>query len=284
MLNRKSALAHTVNVEFDGASFRWNLDKVTPLTGSWFKLCMGRGITNARPRFSGGDVDYSTDDGQEQNSNMIGFIFVPYDDGQYSVHTNYAHANNLVGFANGADANASEFRSFGSIDLMTAAFVADGVGDEINDFLDDTKFFISYAQSETQPDSGKSMLGSAKDEKGHSTWIGVNMPGISDGDRFGLEWNKGSKYWRSMTYGEDTMVGSKIAARGTAVEAYYHKPLTKALTMSVRYTKIDYDYTGSNGFFGNYSGTPMSIDDAVAMGMNPVKKAEDIRAYIRYRF
>lgn len=33
--NRQSALAHTVNVEFDGASFRWNLDKVTPLTGAW---------------------------------------------------------------------------------------------------------------------------------------------------------------------------------------------------------------------------------------------------------
>jgi hypothetical protein len=283
--NRKSALAHTVNVEFDGASMRWNLDKVTPLTGSWIKLCMGRGITNARPRFSGTDVDYSRDNGQEANSNMMGFIFVPYDNGQYSLHTNYAHANNLVGFANGTDARANDFKSFGSMTYMTAAFVADGIGDEISDFLDNTIFFASYAQSETDPDGGKSMLGSANSEKGDSTWVGIQMPCLLSSDgRVGFEWNKGDKYWRSMTYAEDTMIGSKVGARGTAIEAYYHKPLTKSLSFSVRYTKIDYDYTGSNGFFGNYSGTPMTIDEAVAAGQNPVEEAEDIRAYIRYRY
>ena len=277
---RQSALAHTVNVEFDGASFKWNLEKVTPLTGSWIKLCMGRGITNAKSRFKSDGTDYATSTNQEANSNMVGFIFVPYDDGQYSIHTNYAHANNLIGFANMADAGANNFTSFGSITYLTAAFVADGIGDEINDFLDNTKFFVSYAQSKTSPDAGNAMLGSPDDETGHSTWIGVQMPGISEGDRFGLEWNKGSKYWRSMTYGEDTMIGSKVATRGTALEAYYHKPLTKALSLSVRYTKIDYDYTGSNGFFGSY-GKPTAIADA---GNTAIKKAEDIRAYIRYRF
>jgi hypothetical protein len=31
--------------------------------------------------------------------------------------------------------------------------------------------------------------------------------------------------------------------------------------MQLRYVSMDYDYTGSNGFFGNYSGNTMSIDD-----------------------
>lgn len=40
------------------------------------------------------------------------------------------------------------------------------------------------------------------------------MPVVVTKDgKIGLEYNKGSKYWRSMTYGEDTMVGSKLAAR-----------------------------------------------------------------------
>ena len=82
-----------------------------------------------------------------------------------------------------------------------------------------------------------------------------------------------------MTHGEDTIIGSKIAARGTAWELYYNKPLTKALSASVRYTKIDYDYTGSNGFFGSRS-APQTITNQA----NVVKEASDIRAYIRYRY
>ncbi|MCF6206954.1 MAG: DUF3373 domain-containing protein, partial [Sulfurovum sp.] len=40
--------------------------------------------------------------------------------------------------------------------------------------------------------------------------------------------------------------------------------LTDALSAQVRYTNIDYDYTGSNGFFGNTSGAAMKIDDVKA--------------------
>jgi hypothetical protein len=128
------------------------------------------------------------------------------------------------------------------------------------------------------------MLGSADKESGHSIWIGAQMPcPITDDGRFGIEWNKGSKYWRSMTYGEDSMAGSKIATRGTAIEAYWLKPLTKSLSLNLRYSKIDYDYTGSNAFFGA-DGTPMTMEEATKMGQNPVSEAEDIRVSVRYRF
>ena len=285
---RKSAIASTVNVEFDGASFRWNLDQVIPLTGTWFKLCMGRGVTNAYQRFNSpnGD-DYSSNPTLTSDSDMVGFIFVPYDDGQYSIHTNWAEANHLIGYGLTNDGQIDMNNGFvdtGDITLTTVMFKADGIGDGINDFLDNTTLFASYSTSKTDPNEQQQMLGSKEDKTGSSVWIGAQMPCLFTEDgRFGIEYNKGSKYWRSMTYAEDTMIGSKVAARGTAVEAYWLKPLTKSLSLSLRYTKIDYDYTGSNAFFGA-GGTPMTIAQAKANGMNPVEKASDFRASIRYKF
>jgi len=46
------------------------------------------------------------------------------------------------------------------------------------------------------------------------------------------------------------------------------------------------DYAGSNGFFGSTTGTPMSMSEAIGAGAGSmvVDKAQDIRAYIRYKF
>jgi hypothetical protein len=52
---------------------------------------------------------------------------------------------------------------------------------------------------------------------------------------------------------------------------------------------MEYDYTGSNSFFGA-DGKPTSIADAEAayqsgLAMSsPVESAQDVRAYMRYRF
>jgi hypothetical protein len=87
-----------------------------------------------------------------------------------------------------------------------------------------------------------------------------------------------------MTYGEDTAIGSKIATRGDAWEVYWLKPLTKSLSTSIRYTMIDYDYSGSNAFFG-VDGTPTKLSELPAnqKGMY-VDKANDLRIMIRYKF
>jgi hypothetical protein len=52
-----------------------------------------------------------------------------------------------------------------------------------------------------------------------------------------------------------------MAARGDAWELNYTYQLTKALSLQARYVNIDYDYMGSQGFFGNTSGAAMKIDD-----------------------
>jgi hypothetical protein len=141
--------------------------------------------------------------------------------------------------------------------------------------------------TKTDPYAGKTMLGSPDSQTGYSYWIGTQMPSlISDEGKWGVEFNHGSKYWRPITYAEDTLIGSKIATRGDAYEMYFTEPLVDdILTFQLRYTYIDYKYSGSNGFFGSTSGTPMAIGDIPsAMQGSIVNKAQDIRAYIRYKF
>jgi hypothetical protein len=169
----------------------------------------------------------------------------------------------------------------GDMDGAAISLMSNGIGDEINDFLDETIVFASFATSKSHPDSGKTMLGSEDSKNGYSYWIGTQMPNLTGG-KFGLEFNHGSKDWRPFTYGEDTMIGSKIAARGNAYEAYWTQPIIDdAFSMQVRYTRIDYDYTGSNAFFGDYS-NPMSMDNPYAA--NAVETASDLRVYFRYRY
>ena len=298
-----SPLSHVVDVEFDGFSVRYDTQELTGLTGSWFKICGGRGLTNAKPRFQFDGTDYANDDTKNANIDMLGFIAVPYDNGQYSVHLNYAHAWNLIGYTNNqlgayqtamstantpskvmdAYSNLS-FNDVGDMDFATVLLKTEGIGNGISDYLDDTIAFGSFAMSKTNPNN-KEMLGSMDSEVGTSVWLGINAPcPISpDDSRIGFEWNKGSKYWRSMTYGEDTYAGSKIATRGQAWEVYRNQNLTKALSFGVSYVYMEYDYTGSNSFFGA-EGTPMTMAEAQSQRQNPVESAQDVRAYMRYKF
>jgi hypothetical protein len=292
-----SPLSHVVNVEFDGFSFKLDTEKTLGLPGSWFKICGGRGLSNANPRFQLDGTDYARNENLNVDVDMLGFIASLYDDGQYSAKINYSHAWNLIGFdamQMGAyqmapkttpseimDAYANlQFKDVGDMDFATILLQSYGIGDGISDYLDDTTVFASFAMSKTSPNSSNDfygMLGSGESETGHSIWLGINAPcPISPNDsRIGIEWNKGSKYWRSMTYGEDTFAGSKIATRGTAWEIYRNQKINNALSWGMSYTHMDYDYAGSNSFFG-YEGNPD----------NPmyVTEATDIKAYVRYTF
>lgn len=325
-----SPLSHLINVEYDGASFKFDLDKLTGISGMSFKLCMGKGLTNARPRFDMFGPDYSKDLTKNADVDLYGFIFVPYDDGQYSIHSMFFKANNMIGFdqsdmsafqtaygryyssnydtlmnyyiqgAGGAASNhyqnstglqnlsakaaALQFKNVGALNSGTILAMANGIGNGWSNFLDNTTAFASYAFTKTLPSSGHTMLGSGDSKFGSSWWLGVQIPAVFTAEgKIGIEYNQGSKYWRSVTYGEDTMIGSKLATRGKAWEGYYNQPLAKNLDMQLRYTYINYDYAGSNGFFGA-EGTPYSMDEATAAGLNVVKSASDARAYIRYRY
>lgn len=283
----KSPMGHVINMEFDGASTSVSTDALLP--GMMFKICYGRGVSNATP-WGEGMTNYAEEAMALQNNDMIGFIFVPYNDGQYSLVSTAYQGTNMPGINTMGDMDPTNdmMMSFGTMLGGAVSLKVEGIGDGISDFLDETTVFASYAMSVTDPDAGQAMLGSLASETGTSIWAGINIPNMTGG-KFGLEYNQGSEYWRPFTYGEDTLAGSKLAARGSAIEAYWNQPLIdNVFSMQVRYTQISYDYTGSGGFFGD-NGTPMAMDSMqvagmTQMGMFVTEKAEDIRVSFRYRY
>ncbi len=315
-----SPIGHNINMEFDGASFMWKLENVTGISGMYFKICLGRGNSNADAKYPAFDnfmgtlggstlfatpTPYGKTDLNSANMDLAGILMKLYDDGQYTVMFNWfkgwnmmgANITNLTNSGNPLnDTYKVTLKDVGDLTGGALSLQSSGIGDGINDFLDDTNVFASFAWSKTDPKGVTStianatgadpvvtanMLGSTKSETGTSYYVGVNFPCILvDGARWGLEYNHGSKYWRSFTYGEDTLVGSKLATRGNAYEIFYDLPLLdKFLTAQIRYTYIDYDYTGSDMFFGS-TGTPMDVDTTPGA----VKSASDLRLSIRYRY
>ncbi|ACM92255.1 conserved hypothetical protein [Nautilia profundicola AmH] len=294
-----SPLAHLINMEFDGFSFKIGNGEFSKITdkfgdwGTWLKFCAGRGYSSATGKWpSNFAAPYSRNDALK-NMDFAGFIFVPYDDGQYSLWTETVWAWHVQGYTMNYDATVAladptkavyEMSDTGNYFGENVMLKADGIGDGISDFLDDTKAFVSFAYSKVKGNGkllGQDSTGNPVYEgthSGHSVWVGADMPGFKDGDRFGLSYVKGSKYWRSFTYGEDTLAGSIAAVRGKAVDVYYNTEIVPHLTAGLRYTYIKYDHAGSDGFFG------MMADPDVADNFSYVKKATDIRAYIRYKF
>ncbi|MBE0492647.1 MAG: DUF3373 family protein [Sulfurospirillum sp.] len=323
-----SPVGHNINMEFDGASFKFDLDKVTGISGFYAKLCLGRGFSDTAGAYS---FDFSSAYGsgyENPDMDLAGLLIQAYDDGQYKVMANVFQGWNMMGMGMALSMNTATgalsmqptgFVDVGDMQGASLSLQVNGIGNEINDFLDDTIAFASVAMSKTQPNnraandmssidftnaavqavaggyaaqlglsfpellslmSGTGMLGSQDEETGYSYYVGVNMPGFMENDRIGIEYNHGSEYWRSFTYGEDTLAGSKLATRGDAYEIYYNIPLvSKNLTAQIRYTYMDYDYAGSDMFFGQ-TGNPAGL-----MNMMPyVESASNIHLSMRYRY
>ena len=282
-----SPLGHIVSAEFDGGHFGLDLSKVTGISGAHIKFAMGRGMSSIQPA-----VSATPDADLGNNINMFDMNIIPYADKDLHVEMQILKATNLVDITNsGFNPNTGSYtaanydatlKTVGDI-YLTSAMALYNIED-----LGNTKVFASFAASKTDPRNGQYMLGSPDNKIGTSIWVGTQIPSfLTDGGHWGLEFNHGSKYFRPFTYAEDTVVGSKIAARGNAYEAYFTEVLAKGLTFQARFTYIDYDYTGSNGFFGAQTGTPVKIADIPAntdLANATVDKATDIRFYLRYRF
>jgi hypothetical protein len=279
-----SPLAHITNMEVDAAMVKLNSDKL--MEGSYLKLIYGRAHAGGMETLydSKGYRPYAQDGG-DVNENVDFFVALAslYNDGQYNLMAEHAVIFNTKGarvgtpigkeLPDGSGLNKS--LDAGTAQLSAISLQVDGVGDEINDFLDDTTLFASVAQSLYQPDNGKELLGSTDDETGRSYWIGVTVPDmITDDGRFGLEFNHGSKYWTPMTWAEDSPTGSKIAVRGDAYEAYWNFFLMgeKSLPAQIRYTHIQHDYTPNIRCSGWVAPKPVDIE------------SDDIRFSVSYKY
>ncbi len=289
-----SPLASIINWQFDGASLSFGLEDVTGIPGADFKICYGVGfegdwgnsssLNNTQP-----DVD---------DVHMIGFIATLFDNDVDSLVVNYAHASDITDGFTGLTVmpfivsrtggqyfftpNTGMFISrmepntnIGNWDGLTLLYRTN-----LEERLADIDLFISGSWSHTDPSGisrnpyfelmGQGLLSSDGDleaRNGFGIYGGALFPMPFDA-RLGLEYNWGSKYWFPFTGAEDSLVASKLAARGSVYEAYYIQPVFKDnffLKLGGQY--FNYDYTGS----GNPMGKPVNISDAKALdAFNPI--------------
>jgi uncharacterized coiled-coil protein SlyX len=249
-----SPLAHITNMEVDAGMVKLNSDKF--VEGSYLKLIYGRAHAGGMNTLydSRGYRPYAQQDGDiNENVDFAVALASLYNDGQYNLMGEHAIIFNTkgarVGTPIGADlpgGGKNKSLDAGTAQLSAISLQVDGIGDEINDFLDETVAFASVARSEYSPDSGKELLGSTTDKRGYSYWLGVNFPDmITDNGKFGIEYNHGTQFWTPMTWAEDSAIGSKMAVRGDAYEAYWNFNLMgeKSLPAQIRYTHVQHDYT-----------------------------------------
>jgi Protein of unknown function (DUF3373) len=135
----------------------------------------------------------------------------------------------------------------------------------------DIDLFLATSWSHTKADKissnpwyeilGQGLLSSNGDlqsRDGYSVYAGAIFPMPFDA-KLGVEYNWGSKYWFNFTGAEDSLVGSKLAARGQVFEGYWIQPVVNDkffVTIGARY--YDYKYSGS----GNPMGEPVKISEA----------------------
>ncbi|MEA3521713.1 MAG: DUF3373 family protein [Campylobacterota bacterium] len=250
-----SPLAHITNMEVNAMMVMLNWDRFIP--GAYTKFVYGRAHTGDNTGVYGLNKEYPADlylpyaltDKNNGDDQDVDFFVVPgqaYDDGQYKVMYQWAHIFNTKGQK--YNEPATKKAAAGTADLFSAGLVVSGIGDEISDFLDETTVFVSGAYTNYSAKDGYQLFGSEDggSKDGSSIWLGAVVPDmITEDGKFGIEYNHGSQYWTPMTWAEDTTIGSKIAVRGDAYEAYWNFNLfgVKYLPSQVRYTYVQHDYT-----------------------------------------
>ena len=90
---------------------------------------------------------------------------------------------------------------------------------------------------------------------GYGIYVGIQVPAPLG--KFGLEYNWGSKYWTPFTQAQDDVIGSKLATRGHAAEAYYIFDINPRAFIKVGGIYYDYEFSNS----GSPVGKPQKISD-----------------------
>jgi hypothetical protein len=274
-----SPAAHITNMEVNAAMVKLNWSRF--VEGAYTKLVLGRAHTGEIENVYGigSNAPYAT---AESEDDSVDFFVVPgmaYDDSQYAIMYQWTHIFNTKGrnlSLPKTDQKAIKIDA-GKADLLSLSLKIDGIGNEINDFLDNTTAFISFAYTNYKAKDGYSLLGSESggSKSGTSIWAGVIIPdGFTENGKFGIEYNHGSQYWTPMTWAEDTALGSKIAVRGDAYEAYWNFDLfgIKYLPSQIRYTYVQHDYTPNNRCMGWVPSKEVDIT------------AQDLRLAVSYRY
>lgn len=309
-LEAGSPLAPIINWQFDGASLVFGLEDVTGIPGAAFKFCYGLGFEGGW----GNSYSLQNSTADVEDVHLFGIIATLYNDDSTSAEFNYAHAWDITdGFTGLTVMPFIAYESGGlyyfepnpggyisRMQPMSAIGDWDAASFLLRSNLDerigkDIDVFLAMSWSHTDPSQisqnpfyqlmGQGLLssnGQLEDHHGYSIYAGVRFPMPFDA-KLGLEYNWGSQYWFNFTGAEDSVAGSKLATRGSVLEAYYLQPIISDnffIKLGTKY--YDYEYTGS----GNPLGAPVKISDATAVdALFPVvDKAWDVSASLTMKF
>jgi len=310
-LEAGSPLSTIINWQFDGASLNFGLEEALNISGAAFKFCYGLGFEGGW----GNSYSLQNTSSYVDDVHMFGVIATIYDDDAFSAVFNYAHAWDITdGFTGltlmpfipykNADGTYSFDQNVGGyisrMQPVTEIGDWDGASLLLRSNLDervgkDIDVFMAISWSHTDPSQisqnpfyeimGQGLLssnGKLEAHDGYSIYAGVLFPMPLDA-KLGLEYNWGSEYWFNFTGAEDSIAGSKLAARGSVVETYYIQPIISDnffLKLGMKY--FDYEYTGS----GNPLGAPEKISELSSLNaiFPVVDKVWDLSASITMRF
>jgi hypothetical protein len=309
-LEAGSPLAPIINWQFDGASLVFGLEDLTGVPGSAFKFCYGLGFEGGW----GNSYSLQNTTSDVDDVHLFGFIATLFDDDSTSAELNYAHAWDItdgftgltvmpfIAYQSGSQyffepnpgGYISRMQPMSAIGDWDSAslLLRSNLDERFNKNID---VFLALSWSRTDPSQvsqnpfykvmGQGLLssnGELESRNGYSIYTGVRFPMPFDG-KLGLEYNWGSQYWFNFTGAEDSIAGSKLAARGSVFETYYIQPVVSDnffIKLGMKY--YDYEYTGS----GNPLGAPVKISEATAMdALFPiVDTAWDVSASLTMRF
>ena len=289
-----SPLSTIINWQFDGASLSFGLEDTTGIPGSAFKLCYGVGFEGDW----GNSSSLASNSPEVEDVHMYGFIADLFDNDATSVSLTYAHASDITDGFTGLtvmpfivskqdmdgdgtyeyyfDANSGGYIS--RLEPMTNLGDWDAASLLLRTNLAeqgaDVDIFVSGSWTHTSPSNlsanpfyeimGMGLLssnGELESQDGYGIYAGVifNLPWNA---RLGIEYNWGSQYWFNFTGAEDSLVASKLAARGQVWEVYWHQDIFPGnffLTLGGQY--YDYAYSGS----GNPLGEPVKISELTSL-------------------
>ncbi len=285
-----SPFGSVINWQFDGISLNFALEDNTGIPGASFKLCYGMGFESDY-----GNQSSNTGNEQLDDVHLMGFITSLFNNDVTGVNFMWAYAPDLTdGFVGRTvmpfivseqDQNMDGINEF-HFDPNYGAFISRSqpttnlgswqaaslnLKTNIVESIGGIDLFGTFSWSQVDPNEKISQipmykmlnqgLMTGETEDGYSIWVGVVFP-MPFHAKLGIEYNYGSQYWFNFTGAEDSMTGSKLAARGEVYEVYYHQPIVSDnmfLTLSGQF--YDYEYTGS----GNHLVVPVKVSEANAL-------------------
>lgn len=313
---------HLVHFNFDGITIGYDLSELTGIEGMVARLCYGQGfesewgngemfnqIETKDTHLGGLNLDILNDGtnflqltlftAMDVNDGFKGIIAFPtqygalfaptlYKDMQkfpnFNFVTRVQPSTNIgtinlggIGYARQEENGVNWFASAGWTQLRPngKAGMFGGMGTD------------AVFQAELSADGTEVMMvpknaTDSKVQNGYGLYAGVQIPAPMG--KIGFEYNYGSEYWTPFTQAQDDAIGSKLATRGHAGEAYYIVDINPRMFLKFGGIYYDYEYSGS----GSPVGKPQKISDiqaGTAYSLMPVvDKAFDLNASLTMQF